>query len=344
MLASWNTFALRPAAVCVIALAGFAASMPALALVDDPEPGALRGPEVKDRVVPGVDGRFTSGKDPNRRAYGDRIPPNVFRRAMDVILAPDAPSDLRLDDAKREEFIGLVQSFEKETRAYQTAHRDEIRTLREQAGGRGKGKGDAGNGENAKPSSGESMMSEGESANQIAARERLREIQEGAPKAEDVYTKIWAQLNPAQQQAVDGALNEFRAQQSKARQEGYVQRRLNQRNPGVAGAPPRRPEDAGAGPTPRGPGAGRRPGEAPEGRGVSPERRDRLMQLFGRLNPDQQEELLRRIEDRINQEIGGPQDAPPQPRRRPGRGTERLGDMPPPPAPGAPDEPMAPRP
>jgi hypothetical protein len=155
----------------------------------------------------------------------------------------------------------------------------------------------------------------------------------GAPKIEDLYTKIWTELSPAQQKAVDGKLQEFRDQQAKEREEKYVQQRLSKKK-GEAPKPGEKPNA--------------RPGAAAPDRAsapIDPERRDRLLRLFSRLSPEQQEQLLTRLE-RARAENGGNSPPAPGPQRRRG-GNDGRGEpkpapepddsmMPPPPKPAAP--------
>ncbi len=102
-----------------------------------------------------------------------------------------------------------------------------------------------------------------------AARQRLREIMAGSPRIEDYMTRVWETLSVAQREAVDAKLNEYRERETKKREEAYVRQRVTERQPD---GPPGRPAAANA------------------------ERRERLMQLFERLSPEQQEVLLERLE------------------------------------------------
>lgn len=301
-----------------------------------PAPDALRGPEVRDRQVPGVEGSFGQpGGERKRLVNENRLPPRVFRDAMETVLSPEAPEHLRVSDEQRTKYRSWMDDFQKSVAAYMKEHATELQELRRKAGepGRpgpkgGRPEGDAQN----KPRPDE-MQPEADAKETGAARERLQTIMQGAPKIEDLYTKIWTELTPDQQKAVDERLQEFRDRQAKEREDRYVQQKLSKKK-GEPGKPPApRPDDK---PQPR-PGAADRFPDAsgPQGGPIDPQRRDRLMRLFSRLTPEQQEQLLQRLE-RARAEDGD--NAPPARRRG---GANRPPDRSPAPAP---DDAMVPPP
>ena len=297
-------------------------------------PDALRGPEVRDRQVPGVEGSFgRPGGDRKRLGNESRLPPRVFRDAMEVILAPDAPESLRASDEQRAKYQSWMDDFQKSVGAYMKEHAAELRELRKKAGEPGR-PGQRGPDARNKPQPDETTPSEADAKETGAARERLQSIMQGAPKIEDLYTKIWTELTPAQQKAVDEHLQHFRDQQAKEREDRYVKQKLGQKKGNAA-----QPSKPGDTPQPR-PGATDRPPQSagPQGAPIDPQRRDRLMRLFARLTPEQQEQLLQRLERaRAN---GGDSPPPaPAPRRAgpPGAGEPKPAPepddsmMPPPP-------------
>lgn len=318
-----------------LAAAGILLAASSLALADPPkappnQDPALKGPAVSDRNVPGVEGSFGSAGGDKKRPMENRLPPRAFRQAMDAVMAPDAPENLRVSDQQREKFEGWFKDFEKSMRTYTQEHRNELARLRR--GGDGPDQAPPGQPRDDMRPDGPNPASGQPPA---ASRERFREIMEGAPKIEDVYTKVWAELSPAQRQAVDTRIQDFRDRESEQRQERYVEQRLGKR--GQGGNPPRQGDAAP--PPPRdqpGSPAGRPRADGPGGDRagpISPERRERLMRLLSRMTPEQQDQLIQRLEERLRSEGGDGPDGGPGPNRRPPgnrRGAQAGGNKPPP--------------
>lgn len=287
----------------------------ASARLDDPP---LKGPGVSERNVPGVTPSFGEPGDMQRK-MGERLPPPVLREAiMHALTGDDAKADVRASDAQREKITTIVKDFESQMREFRKTNGPEFERLRSEAGLRRPGPGGPGGLGGPGGSGGKSGKGGLKSENpgqpptpeQEAAREKLKALETQAPKLEDTMTKIWAELTPVQKQAVESELSVARERAAKEREDGYVRRHT------------RGGED---GPGPRGPGG---PQGGPQGgpRGGDPARRERLMQIFDRMSPDQQDQLLRRIEERM-----GDADAPPPRGRRGPRGPGP--DAPPPPPP-----------
>jgi hypothetical protein len=158
------------------------------------------------------------------------------------------------------------------------------------------------------------MMGEVSEAKQEAARQRLREIMAGAPKIEDAMTRVWEGLSEAQREAVDAKLNEYREREAKRREEMYVRQRVDSRQPEGASARPGagRPsgddmmmqQGEGAAPGERARPA--RPEQPVRPNAANAQRRERLMRLFDRLSPEQQEMLLERLEGAARDGALGP--------------------------------------
>lgn len=302
----------------MLAAAGLALSLlavPALAMDGKDQP-ALKGPEVKDRNVPGVEGSFGEGTEKRRFVNENRLPPRVFRDAMTSILSEDAPADVRVGPEQKAKYESWMKDFEKQTRDYMQQHRDEIGQLRKKAGEFNRPK------KQGQPAEPDAMAPEKEGQSAIAAREQYQKLMAGAPKVEDLYTKIWTDLSPAQQKALDGEIQKFRDQQSEQRQEQYVRQKLGRKGQEPGDAPGKGRERR---PQPDGPKAGGPEGGHDMGP-IPPEKRDRLLRMFARMTPEQQDELLRRIEERMR---GGEQSAPN--RRRPARDRGPAGEKPAPP-------------
>jgi hypothetical protein len=329
-----------PRLCALIALCGacFAPSLLAQPPHQSPPPAdALRGPEVRDRQVPGVEGSFgEAGGERKRFINENRLPPRVFRDAMETVLAPDAPESLRVTDDQRARYRTWMDDFQKSVGAYMKEHATELRDLRQKSGEPGRPGANRPGGPDAqnKPPQPDEMKPDADPKETGAARERLQSLMAGAPKIEDLYTKIWTELKPEQQKAVDEKLQEFRDRQAKEREDRYVQQKTGKKK-GEAGQPPKSGDKSVPRPTDpaleRAPEAG-----GPQGP-IDPQRRDRLMRLFAKLTPEQQDQLLQRLE-RFRTEGGENQPRPL--RRRPG-GADAPGE--PKPAP-QPDDSMMPPP
>lgn len=249
-----------------------------------PTSPALKGPAVKDRKVPGVAPEFGTSVDGKRR-FADRLSPEVFRKALAVLTADNAPADIGATDEQRVQFKRLVDGFEQQVREYRRKHASEFAELRKAAGELGekpKGKNAKNNGA-ADEMSGPMEPNQAEQTQRESAKEKLRQLTEGAPKVESVYTQVWTSLSAPQQKAVDGKLNEFRAEQAKKREDAYVQQKTGKKV--VDGSTSKNPMPAGE------------PGK------VSPEMRERLMQFFAQLTPEEQEQLMSRLKERFKDRL-----------------------------------------
>lgn len=363
-------FAARPvwARWAVLGACGVALGLSSVSLADyakSSEP-VLGGPAVEQRDTPVGAGSF--GKEGNeQRRSSDRLPPGAIRRILQEVVGDQAPDSTRATPEQREKIESMLREHEAAVRAYMDEHRAEIDEARKalgQGGGpRGQGRAGDGRGEGRGESRQEAKreqrkdvkngeVSKEDQAKIDAARQKVRELMDAAPQQKDIITKVWAELNAEQKAAADKKLDEVRARMSEERQERYVRERVGRGKDGGPGGPdgpggppgagPRGPEGRGPGGPggPEGPRAGG-PGPGPGGP-VPPEKADRLMRLFSQLPPQAQDELLRRLEDRLNGGPGGPGGPPGAGRapegRRPARGEGREGGRRKPPAPPAMDD------
>lgn len=289
----------------------------ALAQMDQASPEApLGGPVVKDREVPGVAPTFGDVDGKNRRGV-ERIPARVLRHAMMDALGERAPEELRLSDEQRSAVQSHFREYETQMRDYLDSHRAELNELREklppeamngpagelfrrleagprEPGSRGPRGEDRGRGEPRERSKGENKGRKSAVEIPVEVRERLRELAAGAPSLEAVQTRIWAELRPEQQKAVEERLARFRERKAEQREEMYVKQRAGK---GKAGPDGDRKPPKGRGPEGGGP-RGPRDDAGPR----DPDRRERLMRAFERMTPEQQEQLLRRIEARRDED------------------------------------------
>jgi hypothetical protein len=273
-----------------------------------------------------------------RRRSADKIPPRVFRDALQqTVMADDAPDGVRATPEQQVRIKDLVREQEAAVRAYMQQHRDELAALREKGvnipgkpgqdvpgrergGKKGQRAGGAASTDTDDPMSDmrdqkrnptADAPSRGKDTNEPAlqaARERARELMQNAPQFEEVYAKIWAELSEPQKAALDAELDRFRARQAEQREEAYVRQRVGERQAGR--------EQVQAAPRAVAPGEG--------------ERRERMMRIWDRMTPEQQEQLLTRIEQRM----AGERTPGDKPGNRPGDkpGPVRRGQPKPPPA------------
>lgn len=284
----------------------------------------LGGPGVQERNVPGAPGSFGKPGEMQRKA-SDRLPPGAIRRVLEDAIGSESPEATRATPDQIKKIEDMVHDHEQQVRAYMEAHKTEIDELRRSAGSMGEGRRRAKGPDGAPaPAAGAAEPSKEEQAKHEGNRQKMRDLMDAAPQQKDLITKIWAELTPAQREAADKELNKVRERLSQERQDQYVRQRV--------GKGKGRPPGPGAGePGQRGPGgpegARRGPGGeqfGPRGHGITPERRDRLLHLFEQLPPDMQDEVLRRMEDRMHDGPGGPEGDRPGPRRRPeGQGRDR---------------------
>lgn len=250
----------------LVVTAGLALNAGALAQSDD---DALGGPKVKDNSVQG-ERRTLTGKGDEKFARAGRLPPRTFERAMGVLHADDAPENLRLTDTQEGQIKNIREEFLGQMRDYIAEHKDEVQQLREKlparergrvdqflGGGRGpggpggpegerrpRGKGD---GKGERPGKGgpdgappppprdsdamqgdEPMVDAGETE---AAKARLKELIDGAPKPADAHARVMAVLTEAQREAVN---KEVERLQKEAADRG---REAPKGEPGAGGGP-----------------------------------------------------------------------------------------------------------
>jgi len=331
-------------AAAILFVAGSALALQPAASPPGDEP-VLKGPAVKDRVVPGVTNSF--GQSQESRRMAERIPPEVLREALGVLTRDDVPEAIRATAEQEAEFKSVSDDLRAAVRKYMAEHREELMELRKDANLSGRaaqeidraiGRPARGqqpqspseqrraraererDGEPAMSESAPAMMDDAANAEQEAkqetARQRLRELMSGAPRIEDYITRVWEKLSPAQREAVDAELNQFREREAKRREEMYVRQRMAERQPG--GAPG---QDTMTGDSQADPKAKPTAPERARPAAADAQRRERLMRLFERLSPEQQEVLLERLE---NVARGGN----PGPARQRGKPSSPRGDKP----------------
>lgn len=265
----------------ILALAGSTAPI----VVADDKPAdttqskddALKGPEVKDRDVPGGRSSF-GGENADRRRDG-RGGPMIMLRVLRSLGSEEAPDEVRASPEQADEIRGIVEEFRDEQKAFRDEHQDEIKTLREKAGlpafegrrgpGGPGGPGDAGGpggpgGPDGAPQ-GEGQKGKGKpdrkqaraeaTPEQLEARQQLKALMDKGPKFETYQTRIWEVLSPAQQTYVKGKMEEAKAN-------------MEMNGPGGPGGP----EGQGFGPPPPGEDGAPRKGK---GKGKAPGNRQR---------------------------------------------------------------------
>jgi len=270
---------------------------------------ALRGPAVNDDRPAAARRPFGEGNQPGM--MGDRIPPGALRLILQDLSSPEAAEQLRLTPAQREAVEAHIADFQRQTREHMEQNREEMARIREAMRDRA----DSGNPQDSGPAS-------------ERIRARMAELRESGPSPDQLFTRVWSELNQDQRALVQERLDTFRARAEAQREERYVRSRTGRDTDNNAApdmrTPPQRPD-------PRAEGERRRPGmegrapdamrERPELRPgqqtqrIDPERRERLIRAFARLSPEQQDRILQRLENLAEQE-GSTADAPPS-RRTP---------------------------
>ncbi|MFN7021219.1 MAG: hypothetical protein ACK4WH_07825 [Phycisphaerales bacterium] len=296
----------------------------------------LGGPSVTPRDVPGVQGQFGNSPEGTRRRMAERIPARVLRQALEAAIGEDAPADVRATEEQWSKIREIQRDFEQRVREFLREHRDELVELRgsippdspaaemlRRYGVNGQGDGGAprrrARGADAPPmdamderprrGTGEEPSPE--------TRERLRELFEAMPQPEQAMTLIWQELSPAQREAVDAKLESYRERMARQREEMYVRQMTGRDRPGAPDAAPpprrRRPDGPRTEPRARGGDEVMAPPEveraAPPSRRPRAEaggdRRQRLMRLFESMTPEQQDQLLERLEARMREAGAG---------------------------------------
>lgn len=299
-----------------------------------PEP-PLGGPSVTPRDVPGVQGQFGNSPEGTRRRMAERIPARVLRQALEAAIGEDAPEDVRATEEQWSKIEGIQRDFQQRVREFVREHREELVELRgsippdspaaevlrrygvnvqgDGAAPRRRGRGadsppmDAMD-ERPRRGAGEEPPPE--------TRQRLRELFEAMPQPEQAITLVWHELSPAQRAAVDAKLEIYRERMARQREEMYVRQMTGRDRPGAPDAAPtprRRPDDPRTEPGTRG---GDEMMTPPEGERAAPQprrpradaggdRRQRLMRLFESMTPEQQDQLLERLEARLREAGAG---------------------------------------
>lgn len=140
---------------------------------------------------------------------------------------------------------------------------------------------------------------------QEAARRRLREVMAGSPGVEKLYADVWAILTEPQQAHVEAQVARFHEGMAERRREQYVEQQMRD----MRG---QRDGEAGSEPAP----GRRRPLANAEAR------RERLVEIFNALSPEEQVRLIDRLEramaDRRAPGEGGPSGRGPAGKPAPG--------------------------
>jgi hypothetical protein len=205
----------------------------------------LGGPKVQEGEGAGKRGRFGGQPRGERPGAEGRPRHGALWRVLTEMGTEKAPAEVRTTDAQKTELEAVRENFMGEMNAYREQHAEEVKALmqvlprneRRRAGemlggpgrgpegrgpegrgpeGRGpggRGKPDGGpEGERDRGPDGDDMMHEADEqldpAKAEAARARLKEIAEGAPKPQAAHDQVFAILNDAQDAYVKQRLSE----------------------------------------------------------------------------------------------------------------------------------------
>lgn len=233
----------------------------------NPRGAPLGGPRVDGVEVPGA-GRFSG----ERRAERDRVSPAEFQKAVLSVIGEEAPAGTRATPEQMAKITALKDDFERRMREFQRSHREEMAQLRATAG-EGDGK--------ARRGGDEPMMSDVPDAERQAARERLRVLREQMPQVAALQKDVWVLLSEAQRAGVQAELDRIASARIAERERGRAERKLADRESERTGViPPAQGGEAGAA------------------------RRERLLKMWDRLTPEQQQRVLERLAREAGQESG----------------------------------------
>jgi len=213
---------------------------------------------------------------PKERMQRD-IPHRAFVRAFEVLRRDEAGEDVRLTQRQDEKLRSLGEGFREEMEDYRAEHRKEVEKLarqlppedrrrvegflngpREPGAREGQQRGGPGGGQRGpggqerrpegdmdapprqgRPNQGEKpdRRPEGDDAQAQEARQRLKEIMEGAPRAADVHAKMFSVLTAEQRPLVEKELERVRGELERRRSMGGPDgERPNGQGPGPGGA------------------------------------------------------------------------------------------------------------
>ncbi|MFO0832457.1 MAG: hypothetical protein U0637_11550 [Phycisphaerales bacterium] len=244
------------AAWMLVVGAGLAVGAPAAAQGDKPsDDGALSGPRVKDNGVQGERRTLTGKGDPKLERAG-RLAPRVFERAVHSLQGEQAPEGVRLSAEQEKQIEDIRGEFMGQMRDYIAEHKDEIQTLREKLpprergrvdqfldnargpggpegerggrgpdGGKGRGRG-SGNrpGPDAPPPPHDDAMQDdapmADPSEVEAAKTRLKELLDGAPKPADAHARVMAVLTEAQRDAVNQEVERLQKEAAEKAKDG----------------------------------------------------------------------------------------------------------------------------
>jgi hypothetical protein len=263
---------------------------------DDGNKDALKGPSVKDGGVPGENRKFNGGNGQPRKDRAREIPEMAFMRAIGALKGDKVAEADRLTAEQESKIKAINEEFRNARQKYVADHKQEITELRDQlpprerrrvdgflnvdgpkgpAEGRPKD-GDAKKGPREDRKDDGMMEGDGQKVDEAkaeAARTKLKELLDNAPKPADSHAKVYAVLSDSQKKIVEGEL---------ARQREEMEKRGGR--PGKDG-PKREFDDSDEGP------GGKKPEGAPKtGRPGGPggDVREKMLE---KLTPEEREKL-----------------------------------------------------
>lgn len=300
-------------------VAGLALSSLASAQTTKPaqpaQPPALSGPKVTESGVPGEQRQFAPGRTKGKEQMGSEIPHRLFLRALESLRDPEAAADIRLTADQNTQVRAINDEFMKSVAAYRDAHKAEAGPLLEKLSPEDRRKaheflkrGSLGSPRQGldqrktiskkdlaaapadKPDGDAMMPPDGTTGTTLAfdakaadeARNRLKELMEGAPSPADTHARIFALLTDPQKKA-------FQAELEKARKEMGSPRALEKAEKKADGKLAKKNDALN-----------------PDDPRIPQRLRDRLKDM----TPQQREQALQRFRDRRNGKEGEAKPAP----------------------------------
>lgn len=260
----------------LVTLVGAAHGQDAPPRPEDQRP-PLQGPRVPQNRPPHVDDEFGGGMKEGKERRGMAIPMRAYAEVIGKLRGENAPQDLRLSEDQEHKVGAIEQEFREAAKEFAQKMREDRGQRPPQGEAPGKG--------------------------ERPRREMVDQFAKNGPRPADYQTRIWAVLNPKQQDFVKRELDKVTDEMQKRRGEEYVQRRLDQR---------KGPDGKQDGKQDAKPDA--KPGEQRPGEGTPMrERAQRIMRRMQQLPADERERILKKLEEELDRRgipDGPPPDAP----------------------------------
>ncbi len=282
-------------AAALIVLSGTALAEPPANTNTDREP-ALRGPAVRDGGVPGMRRHF--GDEGNMQGrMANRMPPQVFIRALDAVRGDKVDEAVRLTPEQDQKIRAIMDDFRASMQKFHEEHKAEFEAMRPR---RGDSQGPRPEDERRQAGGPEDRPAGPKPDGQ--KRQQFEELMAQAPKPEDAQAAVFNVLTDAQKPLVQARLEEIKKDMAERRLEGpareYAKRQIERGKGGKGGK---------GGPQGKG---------GPEGRQFNPDNLPpQLKEKLEGMTPEEKAEAIKQFRAKMGE------------RRGPGRGGPGMEKM-----------------